>query len=286
MIHVLYHANCHDGFGAAWAMWRRVNAEVLDFHAVGYGEESLKLAGDGKLYLLDFSYPREVLLAYARERSVVVLDHHKTAALDLLDLDGLPNLTVRFDLCKSGAVLAWEHFHPGVSVPLMLQYVQDRDLWRFELPHSREVAAWMRSWPFSFPSWDNLERVVDPVDGDLAAVWQEGAAILRFQDQQVRLMADQAVALTLGGHKVHAASATCFFSEVCEELCRRYPDEPFAAYWRDGANGRRMWGLRSRSGRGGDDAPLFDCSALAKRYGGGGHPGAAGFETQRNWWGD
>jgi len=273
MIHVLYHANCYDGFGAAWAAWKALGV-AAEYRPVNYGEPppSLQNCDQGKLYLLDFSYPRETLLLLAKEFDITVLDHHKTAKADL---EGLPFAT--FDLEKSGALLAWEHFSPGRPVPMMLQYIQDRDLWKFALPGSREVAAWMRSWPFDFHVWEGLDARLDTVDGDLAGVWEEGSAILRFQDRQVQDMADRQEGIIVGGYKVPCANATLFFSEVGEELCKRYPDAPFSAYYLDWPD-RRQWGLRSRGG--------FDCSEVAKKYGGGGHPGAAGFVTDRKWMGD
>ena len=82
-------------------------------------------------------------------------------------------------------------------------------------------------------------------------------------------MCRQAVMREVGGHKVPVANGTVFFSEVGEELCKAYPEAPFAAYYMDRADGKRQWGLRSRTG--------FDVSAIAKQYGGGGHQAAAGF---------
>lgn len=272
MIHVLYHANCYDGFGAAWAAWRKLGDEGVTYRAVNYGDEcflDLHNCDQGRLYLLDFSYPKKTLLELAKEFDITVLDHHKSAKADL---EGLH--FAHFDMERSGAWLAWTYFHPEPP-PLMLRYIQDRDLWRFELNGSRQVSQWMRSWPFDFVTWDTLSAICEE---RISAVINEGESLLRFQNRQVEIMTDNAVEVTLGGHKVHAANATCFFSEVGEELCRRYPDEPFAAYWLDRADGKRQWGLRSRGG--------FDCTVVAKQYGGGGHPGAAGFTSDLGWHGE
>jgi len=259
---VLYHGNCYDGFGAAWAAWKKLG-DSAEYHAVKYGDSPPQPinADQGKLYLLDFSFPRSVLENLAKEFDITVLDHHKTAQADLADLP-----YAVFDLNKSGAVLAWEHFHSGRNVPTMIAYLQDRDLWKFELPGSREISAWMRSWPFEFKSWTRAEREMRLAFNECRA---EGKAILRFQQQMVSIMADNAWIQEIGGHDVPTTNATAFFSEVGEELCKRYHDAPFSAYYLDRKDGKRQWGLRSRSG--------FDCSAVAKQYGGGGHPGAAGW---------
>lgn len=264
MIYVLYHATCYDGFGAAWAAWRVLKNEGR-YLPVSYGHPppGPELVPDGaSVIIADFSYPRETLLAFrARLGELTVLDHHQTAQADLAGLD-----FARFDLEKSGARLSWEFWHPLDSAPPLIEYVEDRDLWRFRLGGSREVSAWLRSYPWDFAAWDEChERLVDSLD----TVIFEGIAILRFQSQQVSMMADNAWWTVLGGHRVPVTNATVFFSEVGEELCRRHPDAPFAAYYLDRADGKRQWGLRSR----GD----FDCSAVAKQYGGGGHPGAAGW---------
>ena len=258
---VLYHGNCPDGFGAAWAAWRALGYSAT-YLPVLYGQPVPELPGAPTVTIVDFSYPRDVLLSL-RERcsSLDVLDHHQTAEAELRGLDFCV-----FDMTKSGAVLAWEWFHPHTDIPLLLKYVQDRDLWKFQLPQSRAVTAWLWSHPRIFETWTELSG---QLERDFAGVAKEGGAALRLQDQQVEVMCRQAVVTEVGDYRVPVANATVFFSDVGERLCQLYPDAPFAAYYLDRADGIRQWGLRSR----GD----FDVSLVAKSYGGGGHLAAAGF---------
>jgi hypothetical protein len=68
--------------------------------------------------IVDFSYKRPVMIELARKaKSILVLDHHKTAEAELIE--PCPGIEVHFDMNRSGAVMAWEYFHPGVpaSVP-------------------------------------------------------------------------------------------------------------------------------------------------------------------------
>ena len=90
---------------------------------------------DSIVYVLDFSYPRNTVIELWKNHSLTLLDHHKTAQESLT---GLPGCLV--DLSKSGAALSWQHFHPDQKMPDLLAYVQDRDLWKFELPNSREIS--------------------------------------------------------------------------------------------------------------------------------------------------
>lgn len=134
-ITVLYHANCSDGFGAAYAAWKKFG-DAATYHAAHYGEEPPDVAGK-VVFILDFSYSRDTLKAMIEAASsLTVLDHHKTAQADL---EGLPG--VYFDMTKSGAVMAWEFFHPDKQVPEFLRYIQDRDLWNWKLPPQQRILS-------------------------------------------------------------------------------------------------------------------------------------------------
>lgn len=272
--HVLYHANCYDGFGAAWAVHRlharTARMATIDgspsppeptYVPVTHGDEPPDLPVDARVLIADFSYPREQLLElHSAVEDLRVLDHHKTAEAALADLD-----FAEFDLDESGATLTWKHLHTD-PVPEFVEYLRDRDLWLFDLDKSREVSAALRAYPMEFSVWDDLATTAG-----VGRLMAEGVSILRHQAQMVDVMCKQAVAVEVGGHEVPVVNATVFFSEVGDRLCELYPDHPFAAYYLDRADGKRQWGLRSRGG--------FDCSEVAKAYGGGGHPAAAGFVT-------
>lgn len=266
-VHVWFHSNCYDGFGAAWAAWRKFG-DRAKYTAVSYGNLPPNIPDGSQVFILDFSYPRETLIELANRMAVtVVLDHHATAQADLADLgdhsvNPPASLYVEFDMNKSGAMLAWEYF-AGHVVPALVPYIQDRDLWKFELPSSREVNAALRSYPFDFKVWGELNVY------DLAT---EGVPILRHTDQMVEVMCKNVVMREVGGYFVPVANATVYFSEVGQRLLELFPGAPFAAYYMDRSDGKRQWGLRSRLD--------FDCSEIARKYGGGGHKTAAGFVTE------
>lgn len=268
---VIFHASCYDGYGAAWAAWKQLGQAARYVPAL-YGDAPPEVGSDDQVFVLDFSYPRDVLLALlARCASLRVLDHHKTAQADL---EGLAFAT--FDLDKSGAMLAWEHWHPTAAPPALIQYIQDRDLWRFKLDGSKAVTAWLRSYPMTFVGWNALAT---QLERERIEVLAEGEALLRFQSQQVELMAGQARWMFLISGDIDTmvpvVNASAFFSDVADRLLALHPQALFAAYYYDRADGRRQWGLRSRPG--------FDVSAIARQYGGGGHPTAAGFTSLVPW---
>ena len=259
---VLYHAGCDDGFGAAYAIWLKHGYQA-EYIPVQYGQPFPEVSPDETVYVVDFSYSRDILQRVADRCKLVVLDHHKTAMDDLADLP-----FAHFDMNKSGAVLAWEYFHPNEPLPLLLSYVQDYDLWNKELPHTDENKAWRSSFPPTFCSWQEMALIVSRNDN-----WKtEGKAILRSQKMQMQRSLSQAFEVTIEPHLVLAVNETQYSSEVAGELAKdtRYP---FGACFFVRGDGLKIWSLRSDRSLGD-----FDVSAVAKMRGGGGHRNAAGFK--------
>jgi len=248
---VLYHGDCPDGFGAAYAAWRRYGDEA-DYRAISHGDGPPEVGGRHVL-VCDFAFTRpvtETLAASAGE--LVVLDHHRSAAAELAGL-----AYCVFDMDRSGAVMAWEHLH-RTPVPELLRYVQDRDLWRNQLPASAEVSAALSAHPYDFHVWDGL---------NVATLRQEGTILLRYQRQLVDRIAARASLVTVGGHPVPVVNSPILQSELGDRLAQGHP---FAGVWWQGGDGLARWSLRSTPAG-------LDVSAIAGRFGGGGHRNAAGF---------
>jgi hypothetical protein len=259
---VLYHANCTDGFGAAWACWHAFGKEI-EAVPCSYGEPPPEVAGRDVL-CVDFSYPRDVLLRMRDQaRSLRVIDHHKTAKEALAGLD-----FATFDDDESGATLTWRTLLPEKEVPLLLFYVRDRDLWAWRLPHSREVSAWLRCCvPCEFTAWD-LARGMLSTDAERVVSLGEGA--MAQVDACVKDMTRAARKLRIFGEEPYVVNAPGpYISEVLGALAEEHP--PFAVGYFQRSDGRWQYSLRSRG--------AFDVSEIAKRYGGGGHRNAAGFDS-------
>lgn len=262
---VTYHGSCADGFGSAYAAWRHFGPDGCDFLPAQYGtpppDESQVRGRD--VYLLDFSYKRpamEWLLGVAD--TVTIIDHHKSAAKELAGLVA-PNARLIFDLDRSGAVLTWQFFFPELHVPLLLLYVEARDLWKFDLPHSREVSAAIASYPHDFTLWDLWIK-----SGAEMSLAVEGAAILRYQNQCVEGAIKHAQEVELLGHQVLAVNATHLISEIANRLAL---GRAFGTCWFLGKDDKFVLSFRSTPDG-------IDVEELAARLGGGGHPRAAGAE--------
>jgi hypothetical protein len=213
----VYHANCDDGFGAAWAVRHAFrdplnplsSMDGIEFYAATHGGRVPDVAGRLVVFV-DFVYPRPVMeRLIADAEFVTVLDHHKSSMLEWTDMfatveSGLRDdirangctkveggferawwrtnkASFEFDMKRSGARMAWDHYHSADEFrPLFIDYIQDHDLWTKKLPGINEFTAALRSWPMEFEVWDRFE-----VWKDFQQLLDDGAHILRYKRQLV-----------------------------------------------------------------------------------------------------
>jgi uncharacterized protein len=288
----IYHANCADGFGAAWVVWKYFKGEV-DFVAAQYGDETLPDVEGRDAVVVDFSFKFPVLLDLGRQaRSLLVLDHHETAEKDLANFgydmgrwpeqswarwqevkqrlveEALSPCATLFDMNRSGAMITWDFFFPGAEPPRLLLHIQDRDLWRYELDGTAEIQAALTSHPYEFELWNQFMCREDGTD----VLRAEGTGICRWRDQKIDgLVADHVMRRKIAGHDVPCINANGFIaSELGNKLCQ---NELFSASWFELPNGDLVFSLRSSKNDG------LNVADIAASYGGGGHKHAAGFRV-------
>lgn len=270
-VYILYHSNCFDGFSSAWAAWKKYG-DGATYFPVNYGEPLPRMEDGSEVYICDFSYPLGVLRELEGRMSYVyVLDHHKTAMEDLKDFSN-----AIFDMNRSGCTITWSYFHPDKEVPLFLKYMQDRDIWTFYMPFTREIFALAEATPMSFEDWDQLVAGVenDREEGldcikESSPLLLAANSVLAYKNIIInRLIETSTRWLSIDDHLVPVVNTSkSYGTEVCQRLLDTYSSIPFAAYYCDESD-KRYWGFRSRS--------EFDVSVIAKKYGGGGHKNASG----------
>jgi len=262
---VLWHHDA-DGFASAYAAWR-VYQDTATYIAVQYSQPVPEIPeGTTHLLIVDFSYDRETCDALAAKYALLVIDHHRSAEENLRG----SNYAI-FSMNKSGCALTWEYFHKREPMPAILAYVQDRDLWKFELPNSEEVSLYIATLPFDFEDWHKEATRLD----FSPRAWKFGSYLRSFRNGQIQAALRDVRVMFWDIHEVPVLNCSANVSEVGNELCRAYPDAPFSATYCD-RKGVRSWSLRSVGG--------FDVSEIARRYGGGGHSRAAGFATPIGTW--
>lgn len=272
---VLYHGD-YDGFTAAWVIRSFVKnhpeggLDKIQFKPVEYSQRVPDVAGEN-LCIVDFSYKRREMEAIrVAANSTLLLDHHKTAKRDLAGT--WPDDCKFFiDVNWSAACLTYRYFFgEAQELPWLVAYTQDRDLWKWELPHSRAVNAFLRSHAFDFDTWDELAKIEMVKDGEVKPeIVSEGTAILRMDQKRIDEHCRFANKAFLLGYECGIVNSTVLHSEIGGQLAEEYG---IGITWFQRKDGKYIYSLRSRSDE-------VDVSEIAKSMGGGGHAKAAGFES-------
>lgn len=290
---VLYHVGCNDGSAAAWCA-KMVLGDATIYKAHQYGWK-LPREIDGKhLILVDLSLPMEQiqeLLDTKRVRSVMVVDHHKTA-LPLVDNyaevrtfndyllalhKGDAGCMQFIKMNRSGAVLAWMFFNNRVEeefkdnedlsaqMPSILSYIEDYDLWHHKLTGTQAVNRWLIDGGLS------IERIGKSMDSEgklLDTVLHVGEAFHDYNQRIVKsVIRDYIQEIDYFGEKVALINSPHHLrNDVGDALVDKYL---FVACYTERSE-RTVFSLRAKKGK-------FDVTTVAERFGGGGHAEAGAF---------
>lgn len=272
---VIYHGDCSDGFGAAWAAWKLLGNKA-EYIAAYHGAPPPNVAGK-HVIVLDFAFDRKTTKAMMKDAaSFTMRDHHKSA---MIMLEGIAKPDW-FQLEHSGCRLSWEFFHPGMEPPRFLKFIENRDMgWKPYMEYSAEFSLAFDMIKMDFESYDKMLNA-SSVDN----VIKIGAHILPYAQSAIDLACKHAVrkelnceswASELGQTKfdVLIVNSAHWISEIGTKLA---PNCDFAIvwYWNHHEKYAKV-SLRSFH-------PHVDCGSIAKRFGGGGHGEIAGFEFRGN----
>ena len=273
----VYHAACPDGFGAAWATWKAWEGDG-EFIARGhYDRLSPQRVADSLLLFVDIAPGVDELRGLAEQADrVVVLDHHVTNQKKFSTESELvasledEGHEIHFDMSRSGAVLTWRYLFPETCEPDLLRYIEDQDIWAWELPDSAEVNAAIASYPQDFETWSAL------ADRDSADLAREGVPIVRTDKVEVERAIRNPAPISLGGRRVESINARTHRSAIGHALAEREVfGQPWGCVYR--IEGSKVQATLYSIGD-------FDVSEIAGEYGGGGHKNAAGFSVPLETW--
>jgi len=274
---VLYHKSCVDGWAAAFIA--KLKYPEAELKALDHGKPAEfinelidSLAGKDVL-MVDFSFrtreENDRLASVAR--SFRILDHHKTAQAVL---EGAPYAV--FDMNRSGAGLAWDYLF-GKDAPMYggetflqsrpwwVDYVEARDLWRWDsVPNARVICAYLGTLPFEIEAWSKLKGL------GVDEAYFLGRGALTHIEHFVRESVKNVQHGIFEGHLVGIMNATYLnCSEIGNEIAKD-PHNSFSVTWFERDRDTIQFSLRSIG--------EFDVSAIAKKFNGGGHKNASGFQ--------
>lgn len=260
---VIYHKNCPDGFGAAWAAWKKLG-DAASYIPASYGDVIPEGVAGKEVYVVDFSYDEQRLRDIeGKAKRLVVIDHHK---------GGEPHVTATkehvFDLTHSGAYLAWQYFHPGTKVPDFIDYLSDGDINIYTKPDAHIICTYICSTQKTFEAFERVYEEMEDMS-KRAHVVEKGKALEGYKDFILEPALNSIHFINLAGTTLPAVN--CVFpmdekSDLIHRIYDLYPPVAMSYRYDDGE-----WKVSLRSN--GD----FDCTVLAGKFGGSGHPGSSGF---------
>lgn len=271
------HHNDWDGLWSAWLISETYKGNTKCI-PTDYNEPMPKLKQGDRVFIVDFSYPRSTMVHMAEElgeENITLLDHHESAMRDLEGLD-----YCHFDMDLSGVGMTWDwlsenekmRFEKVASNPKihpLTMYIQDRDLYKFELPESRGITDAIHAYPKTFFGIDMV------LNAGLSNLSIQGKGIRLYKQNSIDQHIQKSHKITLGNYVGLACACTDMdmISDVAGELSK-YAD--FGCCYYDDV--RNTTHFRTYSLRSSGDKPM-NVADLAKSYGGGGHACAAGFKV-------
>ena len=259
---IIYHDHCLDGFAASWSAWVKYG-EKASYIPASYGDDVPDVSGK-EVYIIDFSYSGDTLTEIEKKaKSLVVIDHHEGAKDRVKALKSYV-----FDVNHSGAYLAWQYFHPGLKVPRCIEYISEGDIFKLTLPKAQEVLAYLHVQPREFQIFNRLFEELDD-EKNWQTIVEKGELLLLYREVILKTCLESVHFIDLDGLIVPSVNITLPGAERSDLLHKIYEKYPHISMGYRYAEGEWRCSLRS-------DLKI-NCIEIAKKFGGSGHPGAAGF---------
>jgi len=270
---VIYHANCDDGFGAAFSanqfLTRQFPDKKIKYIPMSYTTEiPFSEFIDKNVCVFDYSFKSHITTQIIGiSKKFAVIDHHKSA---VNELEHISDEYKVFNMEYSGAYMAWKFFFPDGPVPKLIQYIQDNDIWTKQMPLTLEYSAYMPSIAHTFNEYKRLSND----DELMKCIEVNGSIMLKQNDIMIKSIIEHASPIFITIKNKHYIVAhinsNVFRSEIGNQVLNKLIHCNFSAvYSVNSFNDTTGFSLRSMNDR-------TDVTTIAQLYGGGGHRNACG----------
>ncbi len=283
---IVYHEYCSDGTASAWIVKRHnPHAKLVNCKAGQDPNLTIDEINSKKIIFVDICPSVNFINTYSQiVNKIVILDHHISAYRNIENIENKPeNLYTVFDMNKSGCMITWDYFNNQLIRPWFINYIGDRDLWRWELPNSKNInTALFEDKHITFNGLTVLyEKYItnEQINYIMEQMNQKGAQINQFRNQLIEKECKKAIYCTFqfndrlfnvwlysGPEDLRSDIGNSLMQINFKNGLR--PD--FAVNWRYDVVTNEFW----LSMRGDEWSP--DLSIICKEYNGGGHPKASG----------
>lgn len=264
---VFYHGFCRDGFTAAWAAWKKFGdkADYIPLVWTHLNPDQIPNVEGKEVYFVDFvPTDRDLPRIIKEAKSVKVIDHHVSREQATKSIPGSI-----YDISHSGAVLAWKYFNPDIKIPELCLYVEDADIWKWQMPNSIEILGYIDlKRDFKFEIWDSIAADLENEVKKKEYV-EKGRIVMVFKEKVVsEIIKEHAQLVNFEDYEIYTINAPRLFrSEIGAKLAEIKP--PFSIVW-SYTTDEISFSLRALPGN-------FNLVPIVNKFGGGGHKNAVNF---------
>jgi oligoribonuclease NrnB/cAMP/cGMP phosphodiesterase (DHH superfamily) len=282
---IVYHNPCNDGTTALWcANYYKNIPEKVPCKA---GTIPTINVENKNILFVDICPNFDYLIEISKTaKNVIILDHHKTS-MDTYEInkDKCPtNLQIILDMEKSGCQITWDYFFQDIIRPWFVDYVADRDLWKWKLPNSKEINQILYDNNMIDPYYlENITNLINYSQEQIDEIVKEGSILLKFQKKQLDIAISRSLEANITINEITyniwlGTTTSADRSDLGNLLANKelssglLPD--FSATWIYEPKLNEWW----ISLRGHKSSP--DLSIIARVLGGGGHKAASAFSIK------
>jgi len=265
---IYFHYPCNDGLASAWVA--RLKLEDVELRPYNHGNKIDLTIKDKIIYFLDMAPSLDVYKTLTKNNDVYVLDHHKS---NQVDYENLKDKNIHFDMEYSGVGLAWDFFFPKKEMPLFLQMIQGRDLFKFEIANINEFIEVLNLEMHSIKDLNKQLKMFDDLytmKNKLDEFIDLGIPLVRQKELKVKALGDKYInnIYIYEGHKLCMVNVDSDLTSDLGHYLTTKPQCDFAILWYyDHISEKYHVSMRSFN--------KVDVSVICKKFGGGGHPNAS-----------
>lgn len=271
---VIYHSPCTDGYGSRLCAERYLSKfpdRKVEYYPANIDDLPPEGLENKNVLICDYSYKKEVLKELlTKVNQLLIIDHHESAQKELAEIDDQYKI---FSMKHSGAMLTWMYFYPNQKPPLLIEYIQDRDIWTKALPYTDDFTAWFYTLPYDYKVYSSY------LDDELLMqmIKSKGVGYNELNNIHINKSLEYAnikfCKIKDAYYFVAYINTTLYKSDIGNQLCLKNPFIDFSAvYSISDVNDCTHFSLRSTNKQ-------INVSELSTKLGGGGHRNASGVKV-------
>ncbi len=281
-LHAFFHSADLDGHCSGAIIKHRFSNAIL--HPINHNQPFPweTVGPEDTVFMADFALqPFDQMIRLNASCNLVWIDHHISAIESSIEARKATGEEIngRREVGKAACEIVWEYLYPDREMPRFVHLLGRYDVW-----DRRDPSKWdAEILPFQYgmrtnetdPSvnWQLWEMLFGADDAVYENAIIQGKTILAYTNQSnARYMRSHAYEVSFEGLRALAVNVGNVSSNFFDSMYDPARHDIRIAY---SCIRRQFWAVTIYS-----DNPEVDCTALAKKHGGGGHKEAAGFSCK------